>query len=487
MLGWRFKVQLRHSVLYLLAHGIPALAAFLTLALYTRWISPEDYGVYSTLLVITNSANIILFNWLYVALIRYWHDSELTESELNGLVLGVLIVGSLLIMCLALLYFFLTKDAYVAVALAGLMISNAIYTAYQRINSINLQAKRYLFVELGRVLITTVLAIVLVYLGYSWYGILLATGFGFLIIPLCSSHFWQRFIQTPSKMSYLNVLKLLKYGLPLSLTFMLLELIHASDRILLSWLIGFDAAGQYAVAFSLPFQLLILVGSAINMAAYPLILKVLEQEGQELVKLKLNDYLLVLVGLLLPCYLGLLAVSHDFMPLLIGVQYLSEALRLLPWIGLLLVINTIYLFHTSLAFQLAKKTQETILVTGIAAILNIVLNLLLIPIYSINGAIFASLISYLLCVLYGHYLGSKYFELPVAWLEIGKIAIAASVMFMVLKILPLGNGLTEGFVRIVLGVMTYSMAIWLFNVGEVRFFLANSLRSYHAKYASTHY
>ncbi|HPY41773.1 MAG TPA: hypothetical protein PLM98_14720, partial [Thiolinea sp.] len=140
-------MQLRHSLLYLLAHSIPALAAFLTLALYTRWISPEVYGIYSTLVVVANSANIILFNWLYVALMRYWNTDEFQEDEFNNLVLLVLAVGSALILAAATIYFMFSDEGLVAFALAGLMISNAIYTAYQRINSISLQAERYLMIE----------------------------------------------------------------------------------------------------------------------------------------------------------------------------------------------------------------------------------------------------------------------------------------------------------------------------------------------------
>lgn len=480
-------MQLRHSILYLLAHGIPAFAAFFTLALYTRWISPEDYGIYSTLLVIANSANIILFNWMYVALMRYWNTSDFREDELTSLVWMVLIITSGLILACAAIYFVFTKNALMAIGFAGLMISNAVYTAYQRINSISLQAERYLLVELLRVLFTTLLAVGLVWVGYSWYGILLATSLGFFLLPLASRHFWLHCWHYPKVINHQKLLMLIKYGLPLSLTFMLLELIHVTDRVLLSWIIGFDAAGQYAVAFSLPFQLLILIGSAINMAAYPLILQALERQGEELAKIKLADYLLVLLGLLLPSYFGLVAVSHDFMPLLIGPAYLSESLRLLPIIGFLLVINGIYLFYISLAFQVAKQTHKTIWVVGVAAVINLVLNFILIPIYKIDGAIIASLISYLICVLYGYNLSANYFKMPILWFEIVKIIIAAGLMLVVLNYLPLGYGVIEGFIRIFIGLIFYLSMIWLLDIGKIRLVLIDYLKAKDKQDESTNY
>lgn len=479
-------MQVRHSILYLLAHGIPALVAFLTLAVYTRWISPEAYGVYSTLVVVANSVNIILFNWLYVALLRYWRDSDFQQSELISLLLIVLGIGSVVILLGASSYFFFTNDALIAVSLASLMLSNAPYMAYQRINSASLQAERYLKIELARVVVTALLAIILVWLGYSWYGILLATTLGFLV-PLAFRHFWQNFCHYPIALNSAKAFKLLHYGLPLSLTFILLEVIHATDRVLLSWLVGFKAAGQYAVAFSLPFQLLILVGSAINAAFYPLILQTLEEQGKAAVKASLANYLLILLGLLVPSYFGFIAVSHDFMPLLIGDAYLIDSLRLLPSIGLLLVLNAVYLFHTSLAFQLAKQTYQPILVVGVAAILNVALNLILIPIYQIEGAIIASLGAYVVCIIYGNVLGAKVFKLPVLWLEIIKIISAASLMLLILSNLSIGHGFIEGLIRILVGILVYSSAICLLNVGNVRNYLLISLKILSKPNESTHY
>lgn len=480
-------MQLRHSALYLLAQGIPALAAFFTLALYTRWLSPEDYGMYSTLLIIANSANIILFNWMYVALMRYWNTTDFQKDELISLVGVVLVIGSALIVGGAIVYFVITQDALVAVIIAILMIANAIYMGYQRINSISLQAERYLLIELARVILTTLLAVGLVWSGYSWYGILLATSLGFLLIPVVSSDFWRRFWHYPKNLNYQKIFKLLQYGLPLSIVFMLLELIHVTDRVLLSWLIGFEAAGQYAVAFSLPFQLLILVASAINMAAYPLILQALEQHGEAAAKSKLADYLLILIGLLLPSYFGLIAVSHDFMPLLIGINYLNDSLRLLPAIGFLLLINAIYLFYISLAFQIAKQTQKTIWIVGFATVLNIILNFILIPYYQIEGAIIASLVAYLFCVVYGYMVSMKYFKMPILWWELLKLIFAASLMLILLNYLPIDTGLIEGFIRIVVGLCFYLAMIWLLNVGKVRLFLACFLKTMNKQNESTHY
>jgi O-antigen/teichoic acid export membrane protein len=175
------------------------------------------------------------------------------------------------------------------------------------------------------------------------------------------------------------------------------------------------------------------------------------------------------------------------MPLLIGVNYLNDSLRLLPAIGFLLVINAIYLFYISLAFQIAKQTQKTIWIVGFATVLNIILNFILIPYYQIEGAIIASLVAYLFCVVYGYMVSMKYFKMPILWWELLKLIIAASLMLILLNYLPIDIGLIEGFIRIVVGLCFYLAMIWLLNVGKARLFLACFLKTMNKQNESTHY
>lgn len=482
MRGWLSDMQFRHSVLYLLAHAVPALAAFITLAAYTRWINPEAYGVYSTILVIAASANSILFNWLYVGIMRYWHDQQLTEATMRGVVMVALLAGSLLAGVVAVLYVFAGGDGALAASFVGLLVSGAIYTAYQRINSITLQAGRYLGNEVLRVLLATALGLLLVWEGYGWQGALLATSLGFVLVPLFSGHFWQHFWQYPFQLERGMLRELLRYGLPLSLTFVLLELMHTTDRLLLGYLVGFEAAGQYAVAFSLPFQLLVMVTSALNMAAYPLLLRTLEQEGGQAVRAKLADYLLLLLGVAIPAWLGLVAVGDDFLPLLIGAEFVGESLRLLPWAGFAVLVNCIYLFHTALAFQFAKQTHKSIGVVGLAALINLLLNLYLIPRYGVDGALAACVVAYTVCVVFGHWLGSQYFTLPVPWMGVVQIILSAGLMGWVIGLLPFGHGLLAGIGRVVVGIGVYAFAVLVLNIGNVRETLWHMLKNFNAKH-----
>ena len=61
----------RHSLLYLLARGLPGFINFLAVMVYTRLLGPEEYGLYT--LALTGAATIsgVLFWWLSASLERF--------------------------------------------------------------------------------------------------------------------------------------------------------------------------------------------------------------------------------------------------------------------------------------------------------------------------------------------------------------------------------------------------------------------------------
>ena len=53
---------LRHSALYLLARGVPGLVNFFAIAIYTRMLSPEEYGRYALVVAGVGLFNVNFFS-----------------------------------------------------------------------------------------------------------------------------------------------------------------------------------------------------------------------------------------------------------------------------------------------------------------------------------------------------------------------------------------------------------------------------------------
>ncbi|MEZ5534139.1 MAG: lipopolysaccharide biosynthesis protein [Thiolinea sp.] len=469
-------MYLKNGLIYLLAKLTPALSSFVLLAAYTRWMTTEEYGVLSTTMVVASSVCMFTFSWLYIGIMRFWESQQIDRAELGALISTSVIVISGIVGLFAVLFAIVTGQVEVAIVFWLLFVSVALFEAWQRINAITRQAGRYLWAELGRTLVTMLAGLLLVWLGYAWQGAAAAVILGMLLV-LAVSGAW-RYWSFPRQHNNLQVLKkLLVYGLPLSLSLALLEVVNTADRVMIGWLLGYGRAGEYAVAYNLPFQVLMMVTGSLNLAAYPFVIRALEQEGKPAAIRQLRQYFVILMAAAVPAVFGLLAVAELLIPLLIGTDFVAAALSLLPWISIAVFANCSYVFYVSLSFQLAEQTTGALKVAVLAALINVLLNLLLIPEYGLWGAVIASIAAYMVCLVAGFYLGRRHFALEVPWSDLAKVMLAAAAMYLFLQAMPSpGWGAVYQLVlKIIAGVTVYAALVWLLNIADVRQQLAVQL------------
>lgn len=460
----------RHGLIYLLAKLAPVLASFVLLAAYTRWLSQADYGLFSMLQVLASSASLVLLGWLYVGIMRFWEQQAVSTAVVRQLVTAVVAGVSLLGALVAVLLGVLGGEWQAALAAWVLFVGAAWYEAYQRINAITLQVRHYLWVEVGRTAVVLGSGLLLVGLGYGWAGAALAVALGFGMVLLASGALWRQFAWNWQGLDTGLLRQLWHYGVPLSLSFVLLELIHAADRVMLGWLHSYAAAGDYAVAYNLPYQALMLFGSALNLAAYPLVIRAWGQEGAARAVRLLQEYGVGLLGVGIPAAVGLYAVADALVPLLVGQPFVPAVLALLPWLIVAMLLNCFYLFYVSLSFQLARQTGTAAKVVAGAAALNVALNLLLIPAYGALGAAMAAVLAYAWCVGYGFWLGNRLVPLVLPYRDLGKIALAALVMYAAVRWLPLPAvpAALALALQVLVGVAVYAAMAWALDVAGMR-------------------
>ncbi len=84
-IGEQLKRLGKHSVIYGLGGLVSRILAVLLLPLYTRFLSPSDYGKVETLIALTTVAGIVLRMGITSAFFRFYFDSP--EPERRRLVL----------------------------------------------------------------------------------------------------------------------------------------------------------------------------------------------------------------------------------------------------------------------------------------------------------------------------------------------------------------------------------------------------------------
>lgn len=198
---------------------------------------------------------------------------------------------------------------------------------------------------------------------------------------------------------------ILKYSLPLLPGSLCWWLTGSSDRWFINHFVGIDANGIYAVAFR--FNGIILTLSTIFYQAWQetAILQYNSQDRDKFFSKMFNTYIGVL-AILLTAYTFTLKL---FYPVIVDANY-QESVNYLYPMGISAVIFALSAFF-DMGYQCAKDTPRTLPAIFLAAVLNLVCNLVLVKYIGVYGAIITSIITYLVLFIYRLHDMKRYFKL----------------------------------------------------------------------------
>ena len=101
-------------------------------------------------------------------------------------------------------------------------------------------------------------------------------------------------------------------------------------------------------------------------------------------------------------------------------------------------------------------------------VVNIVLNLILLPIYGAVAAAWATLAAFMVGALSSWVLGRSLFKLPSLWKEFLGSAVATATMVVVLNLLPSSPGTIWLSFKISVALLTYAVLAWALDVAGFR-------------------
>jgi len=316
----------------------------------------------------------------------------------------------------------------------------------------------------------------LAYLGFGAMGLLIGVATGMLIPSLIqTTRSWLQF--DASAYSPELTQKLVIYGMPLAASFLLDEIANVSDRYMLAWLSGKAEAGKYAVGYDLAGNSVLMVMNAVNLAAYPMIVKLLDTKGKEAALEYFKTYAVLLLGLSIPAVVGLSLVGPNIVDLVIGDEYKESVTLLLPWVSSAVFFMGAGAFYMHLPFQLGNYNMGIFKIAGTVAVLNLLLNYWLIPKMGMQGAAIATLLSFMVSVLLGFIFGRRVFPIPFPLKEVSKILFATLLMGLCLYYFREQRGWLWLLAQFLSGLTIYLIASYLLNVGGVKKIITDRLKA----------
>lgn len=256
--------------------------------------------------------------------------------------------------------------------------------------------------------------------------------------------------------NWLLIKKILKLALPFAIAGFFIRLYSSIDIILLSKLVNDQAVGLYSVAYKITFALQF-IAVAFSASIYPAFCDYFINSREKLAKtfVKSMYYLMMLS---LPISVGVITLADKMIRPVFGAEYVDSVLTLQILISALVLVFLCFPVGAMLNAS-NRQTRQTINL-GLVALFNIILNLILIPVFSQAGAAIAALISYVLLFTLGIVVVEKIVQYDKKYLLISLAKIIFSCLVMGLVVLVLKNYwhfiLVSGF-----GVLVYLTVLYL--------------------------
>lgn len=249
---------------------------------------------------------------------------------------------------------------------------------------------------------------------------------------------------------------LLKAGLPFALTGLFYSIYYSIDLVMITQFSTTYATGLYNSAYKL-IIVLTLFYTIYSSVIFPVMSKLFKNE-KDLLNFSFNKSIKYLTLVTIPISVFTMFYGYDLIGIY-GAEYIEAGgvLKILIWTVCFLFVNG----ACSLILNASHQEYSVTKIYTIAALFNIVLNLFLIPKYSVYGASFSTVLSEILILILELYMLKKINQLPDRHLiyDIIKICVASTILGIVLYALNLNL-----WIAMIVSIIVYFIAIFILRI-----------------------
>lgn len=389
-------------------------SGFLRLALLiyvARILGVTEYGKFTFAFSFVSVIAIFSDLGIIDIITREFSRNKEREKDFSAILALEVILSALTLIVMILGSFFITSDPVIQKIIWILSVFILI-TSFSGAFYSFLRSRQRMEYEAGVKIIQAITMVVVVFFAIYYTPSVISLSYGYLfsnvITLVLLLLFFSIFIQPLTLRFDKNIFKLLKISWPLSLGNMTVWFYISVSSIMLGYFNLITENGWYSAASRVAF-IALLPATLIIASFYPVLSKFFLVSKEKIQKSW--DYMMQsMVFLAVPVVMGGIALA----PKIIGFFYTPEftpSIFVFKFLIFAVGINFIN-YPYSLLLVVADQQKKNFFLIMIGIIASIILNFILIPLYDLNGAIVATVISSLL-VLFLSIVVSKYFT-PIA-------------------------------------------------------------------------
>jgi O-antigen/teichoic acid export membrane protein len=475
-IGSRFRLEF-------LARVVQVIGGSLLIFALARLLEPTGYGLlYFTISVI---GSIKIFSKLGIGKSAARYISEYKETNIEQVPHIIKFSLSLNVVCIIIVFvtvlifhkrlaIILEGPEFIPFLLLGsiLLISSPIwyYTKMvcQGFEDIEIAALLRIIESVSNTVLT--LGIVLAGFGAlgALFGFVLATSIGAgLGIAIIYFYYYRGAIKS-SKMEIGLKRRITEYAVPLTATNTATILDKEIDVVLVGMLLNPVAVSYYVIAN----QIVNFTKAPVSALGFTIspTFKAEKSKGNDRKAANIYENALIhSLGLYIPAATGLILVSNEVVDIVFGAQYMG-AVPVLQVLGLYLVLKSITEI-TSSGLDFLGRARDRAIVKGVTSVMNVGLNIILIPTIGVVGAAIATIITYSIYTILNVYIMST--ELLLHKFDLAKdistIVIISLIMGIVVNYLVDHiTGLISLFIVVGIGTTIWAILISVSGVVDLQ-------------------
>lgn len=463
------KRFLKDSAVYGLATILSRGITIFLVPIYARALNPSEYGIIDMITVIANMSLIVFGVEILQALCRLYPEKNETIRPIyvstalwfTFISLGLFVISNIVFSIfnnglITGIYFKNGIDSNIFILGMIYIWGYGIYIFTQNQLRWQLMSKQFALTSILYTFFSSVISVFLVVvLKFGLKGVFIGLISGEVIGAIIGWFYAKESYQFKFNIEYLK--EMLKYSYPFVFSSVAVSAAMYIDRIAINNMMTLNDVGLFGIAYR--FALTIsLITAGFQSALAPLIYKYYDKPETKTELVRIMNYFLFMM---LTFIMGLGLFSKGILVIFTRPAYYSAA-NIIPIIAISILVNNMYMFAPGLGIY--KKTKYIAFINIGMALLNILLNYMLIPKFGITGTAFSTLISAIIGYITFQFLSQKFYYLPIAW---GKKILAFWVFALALIISSaIFNRYNSGLLivivlKIIILIITTSLFLYL--------------------------
>src|SRR6185437_1494756 len=360
----------RGVVGYLPMNIVQGLTGLFSIVVFTRWLSPADYGVYALAFSAMSLAHTLVFAWMEAAMARFYapeaHADDASGQE-RGARLADLFATLYRCWLLAAGFFMLIAGAALILWRGGGPVKVAVAAGFAAILArsllkLNQERRRAAgdvrgaaLMDMAQTLGGFALGVGLIGLGLkgaapvAGLGAAAAVVLAFVLPAELKRSAGGTFVAAKAQ-AYAA------YGLPVALSLILALALATTDRFLIAGFLGETAVGVYHAGYSLANRTLDVMFIWLGAAGGPALIVALERGGHAALVKAAREQAGFMLALALPASVGLALVARPLADVMVGPALRDGAASVTPWIAASALFSGLTTYYSHQAFTLGRRT-----------------------------------------------------------------------------------------------------------------------------------